>query len=111
MILPMPKGLLYRVLLAIALWFGIPVGNPGSPGIPTMLASVTTMQAQVSPQTEPACPPQQQPRTPATTPVVDFGPLVEVSTVAGIFSLLVALVWSTGLVLAARAKYRKEGGT
>ena len=39
----------------------------------------------------------------------DFGPLVDAAYVAGICSVVVALIWSSGLVLMARIKAGKGG--
>ena len=40
-------------------------------------------------------------------PTVDFSPLKEVVRIAGTFSVAVALVWTSGIILAARTQ-RKE---
>ena len=39
----------------------------------------------------------------------DFGPLVDAAYVAGICSIAVAVIWSSGLVLMARIKAGKRG--
>ena len=36
--------------------------------------------------------------------IADFSPLIDAAMVAGCFSLLVALVWSAGLIITARIK-------
>ena len=41
----------------------------------------------------------------------DFGPLVDAAHVCGVCSVVVALIWSSGLVLMARIKAGKIGGS
>ena len=41
----------------------------------------------------------------------DFGPLVDAAYVCGVCSVVVALIWSSGLVLMARIKAGKIGGS
>jgi hypothetical protein len=40
--------------------------------------------------------------------IADFSPLIDAAMVAGCFSLLVAIVWSAGLIITARIK---KGGS
>jgi hypothetical protein len=110
MILPIPKSLLYWILLMLGMFLEIQTTSTGQQIVPAQsrLQHVTPEPPGDYRMDGIGCEPD-PPDPGLDSPVVDFTPLVEVSTVAGIFSLLVALVWSTGLVLAARAKYRKGG--
>lgn len=113
MILPKIPPALTWVLLLLGIFFNPAPkakGTLASPGVPGSCQSVSALYPAEKNHArgETHCP-ENPTATTADSPSVDFTPLVRVSTVAGTFSLLVALVWSTGLVLAARQKYRKGG--